>query len=91
MNVRLYNLVSHFLNVSVFLVCLGPVPSLNQGLLQYVSRSWLLSLFVALVQEQNASLQLQQLPADYSTTIYNVSATTTTLTYDYSNEELAML
>lgn len=30
-------------------------------------------------------------PSGYSTTLYNVSAATTTLTYNYTNEELAML
>ena len=31
------------------------------------------------------------LPSGYATKVYNVSAATTTITYNYSNEELALL
>lgn len=48
---------------------------------------------VASAQLRNASTTSPSFPTmgNISTKVYNVSAATTTLTYEYSNEELAML
>lgn len=55
--------------------------------------AWLLS---GAALAQSSSYAMSPSPtfppnANYSTTAYNVSAATTTLSYNYTNEELAML
>jgi len=66
------------------------------------SRSNVISVFLLLcgiVAGQNGTTVTTSSPvsvtftpqSEYSTKVYNVSAATTTLTYDYSDEELAML